>query len=358
LTPAAVGNANTEVVVVARSIWSGVISFGLVSVPVKLYSATREHDVSFHQFESGTADRIRYQRVNERTGEEVPYERIVRGAEVGAGKYVMLDQDELDSVAPGRSRSVEIHAFVDLAEIDPVYFQKTYYLGPGSEETAKTYALLRDAMAKANRAAIGTLVMRGREYLAAIRADGDVLALETMYFADEIRDPDQDLDRMPARATPSPQELRTAGQLIDSMTGPWKPDEYRDTYTDRVNELIQAKKRGKEIAVAEEAPEATNVTDLMEVLRRSVESAQQRRGGRAKSTSSKQTAAAKQTPAKKTAAAKKPAATTTKPAAAAKKPAAAKKAPAGKATTKAASRTVAHRKAATATRKASRRKAA
>ena len=283
---------------VARSIWSGVISFGLVSVPVKLYSATREHDVSFHQFEAGTADRVRYQRVNERTGKEVAFERIVRGAEVGAGKYVLLDQDELDSVAPGRSRSVEIHAFVDLSEIDPVYFQKTYYLGPGSEETAKTYALLRDAMAKANRAAIGTLVMRGKEYLAAIRADGDVLVLETMFFADEVRDPRKDVDRPPERVKPTPQELRTAGQLIDSMTGPWNPDAYRDTYTDRVNELIQAKRRGKEIAVAEEAPEATNVTDLMEVLRRSVESAQQRRARPRKA--AKQTPA-KQTPAKKTA---------------------------------------------------------
>ena len=325
---------------VARSIWSGVISFGLVSVPVKLYSATREHDVSFHQFEAGTADRIRYQRVNERTGKEVAFERIVRGADVGAGRYVLLDQDELDSVAPGRSRSIEIHAFVDLAEIDPVFFQKTYYLGPGSEATAKTYALLRDAMDTANRAAIGTLVMRGKEYLAAIRADGDVLVLETMYFADEVRDPRKDVDRPPERAKPTPQELRTAGQLIESMTGPWNPDDYRDTYTDRVNELIQAKRRGKEIAVAEQAPEATNVTDLMEVLRRSVESAQQRR--------TRPSRTAKRTPAKKAPAQKSATRTTAKTAGAktgvaktsvakksVAKKSAAKKAPA-RATTKAA----------------------
>jgi DNA end-binding protein Ku len=320
----------------ARSIWSGVISFGLVSVPVRLYSATKEHDVSFHQFEEGTADRIRYQRVNERTGKEVPYERIVRGAEIGNGRYVMLEQDELDSVAPGRSRSIDIQAFVELADIDPVYYQKTYYLAPGSDETAKTYALLRDAMEQANRAAIGTLVMRGREYLAAIRPEDGVLVLQTMYFADEVRDPAKEVDRLPGAVKLSPQELRTAGQLIDSMTGAWKPDEYRDTYTDRVNALIQAKRKGKEVAVAEAAPEPTGAADLMEVLRQSVESAQRnRRSGSkssksapesaaTKSTSSKKsTSSPKSTPSKKAAAPAKKAAP-----ARAKKAAPAKKAPA------------------------------
>jgi DNA end-binding protein Ku len=284
----------------ARSIWSGVISFGLVSVPVKVFSATKAHDVAFHQFEDGTADRVRYRRINERTGKQVDYQRIVRGAEVGKGRYVMLDQDELDSVAPGRSRSLDIHGFVDLSDIDPVYFQKTYYLAPASDETARTYALLRDAMAKANRAAIGSLVMRGKEYLAAIRAEDSVLVLQTMYFADEVRDPRKELDRLPGSAKASPQELRTAGQLIDSMTGPWQPDQYRDTYTDRVNALIEAKRKGKEVAAAEAAPEPTNVTDLMEVLRRSVESAQRNRRTPAKKSPAKK-AAPKKTAAKKTA---------------------------------------------------------
>ena len=164
----------------ARPISTGAITFGLVSVPVGMYSATHEHEVGFHQFEKGTADRIRYRRVNERTGEEVGYDDIVKGADVGGGDYVMLDQDELDSVAPGRSRSLEIDRFVEPADIDPLYYQKTYWLGPGSAETKKVYALLRDAMAKGGRAAIGTLVMRGKEYLAAIRADGDLLVLQTM----------------------------------------------------------------------------------------------------------------------------------------------------------------------------------
>src|SRR5689334_18786786 len=159
----------------ARSIWTGVISFGLVSVPVAIYSATQEHEVSFHQFEKGTNDRIRYKRVNERTGKEVDYDNIVKGADVGGGDYVMLDQEELDSVAPGRSRSLDIDRFVELDDIDPLYYDKTYFLGPGREETEKVYGLLRDAMADSGRAAIGTLVMRGKEYLAAIRADGDLL---------------------------------------------------------------------------------------------------------------------------------------------------------------------------------------
>jgi DNA end-binding protein Ku len=292
----------------ARPIWTGVISFGLVSVPVALYSATKAHDVSFNQFQKGTSDRIRYQRVNERTGKEVDYEDIVRGADVGNGKYVMIESGELDAVAPGRSRSLDIHTFVDLDEIDPIYFQKSYYLGPGSEETAKTYALLRDALADANRAAIGTLVMRGKEYLAAIRPDDNLLVLETMFFADEIRDPKEQVDRVSARAKARPEELKMAGQLIDSMAGPWNPKEFRDTYTDRVKQLISAKKKGAEVTVSEEAPEPTNVVDLTDALRASVEAARQRRTGtgtrKTASRSAPKKPAAKKTAVKKTAAKK------------------------------------------------------
>ena len=307
----------------ARPIWTGALTFGLVSVPVAMYSATREHEVSFHQYEKGTTDRIRYQRVNERTGKEVDFDDIVKGTEVGGGKLVMLDQEELDSVAPGRSKSLDLHAFVDLEEIDPIYFQKSYYLGPGGEETAKTYALLRDAMAKVNRAAIGTLVMRGKEYLAAIRPDGKLLVLETMFFADEVRDPAKELDAMP-RATAKPAEMKMALQLIDSMSGKWNPKDYRDSFQDRVDALIKEKKAGKEITVADPAPESTKVTDLMEALQASVDRA---RKGRSTST-------AKKAPASKAAAAKKKA-TSAKKATPTKK-AAAKKAPAKKAKSKAA----------------------
>src|SRR3954454_3678007 len=199
----------------ARAIWSGVMSFGLVSVPIEIYSATEAHEPSFHQFEKGTNDRIRYQRVNERTGKEVDYSDIVKGAEVSKGKYVMIEQDELDSVAPGRSRAMDITSFVDLDEIDPIHFAKSYYLGPKGDEAKKPYALLRDAMARANRAAIASFVMRGKEYLATIRADGDVLVLETMFFADEIRSAKDEIADLPKNVKVSPQELKMAGQLIE-----------------------------------------------------------------------------------------------------------------------------------------------
>ena len=262
----------------ARAIWSGVLSFGLVSVPVELYTATEAHGPEFHQFEKGTADRIRYQRVNERTSDEVDYSDVVKGADLGGGNYVVLDQEELDSVAPGRSRLMDIHAFVDLDDIDPLYFNKAYFLGPGGDETGKLYALLKEAMDKAGKAAIASFVMRGKEYLAAVRPDGDILVLETLFFSDEVRDPHQQITDLPGRVKLSRQELSMARQLIDAMSGPWQPSDYRDTYTDRVNELIEAKKDKKEFRVAEEAPAATNVTDLSEVLKSSVEAA--RKGSR------------------------------------------------------------------------------
>jgi DNA end-binding protein Ku len=295
----------------ARAIWSGVLSFGLVTVPIELYSATQAHEPTFHQFQKNTNDRIRYKRVNERTGREVDYENIVKGAEVGRGRYVMIEQDELDAVAPGRSRSMEIATFVDLDEIDPIHFAKTYYLGPRGAETKKTYALLREAMAQTNRAAIASFVMRSKEYLAAIRADGDLLVLETMFFADEIRNPREEISDLPGKTKPRPNELKMAKQLINSMTGTWRAADYRDTYTDRVKQLIKAKKTNKDYEPAPEAPEATDAVDLMAALRQSVDAA--------KKPGSRQTTAGKTT-ARKTAARK----TTRK--------ATARKAPAKKAT--------------------------
>jgi DNA end-binding protein Ku len=258
---------------VARAIWSGVLSFGLVTVPVRLYSATEAHEPTFHQFEQGTSDRIRYQRVNERTGADVDYSDIVRGADVGGGQYVLLDQKELDSVAPGQSRSLDVRTFVDLEEIDPVYFNKAYFLGPGSDETKKTYALLRDAMADSNKVAIAIFVMRGKEYLAAVRADGDLLVLETLFFADEVRNPRAEIGNLPGRVAASPQELQLATQLIQAMSGPWQPSDYRDTYTDRVNKLIDAKKNNEQITPATEPPEPTNVTSLTGALQASLDAA-------------------------------------------------------------------------------------
>jgi DNA end-binding protein Ku len=279
----------------ARAIWSGYINFGLVSVPVGLYSATEEHELDFHQFQEGTSDRIRYKRVNERTGREVPYEKIVKGHDVGNGEYVIVEQQELDDVAPGKSRSLEISTFVDLDEIDPIHFQKSYYLGPSDAENKSSYALLRDALAKTNRAGIAKFVMRGKEYLATIRADGKVLVLETMFFADEIRDPAEEIGDLPATSGAGKQ-LSMAVDLIEAMSGEWRPTDYEDTYTERVKELVESKRKGKEIVVTEEEPEATTPTDLVSALRASVEAARARREGRAP-----QKRATKKTPAKKAA---------------------------------------------------------
>jgi DNA end-binding protein Ku len=261
----------------ARAIWSGVVSFGLVTVPVQLYSATQTHQPAFHQFAEGTADRIRYQRVNERTGDEVGYSDVVKGADAGDGSYVLLDQGELDSVAPGRSRSLDIHAFVDLDEIDAIYFNKTYFLGPGSEEAARAYALLRDAMEDSGKAGIASFVMRGKEYLAAVRADSGLLVLETLFFADEVRDPRAEIGNLPGKVEVSSQDKHMARQLVDSMSGPWTPSDYHDTYADRVNELIEAKKSETRPQPAAGPPATTNVTDLTAALKASVEASKRGR---------------------------------------------------------------------------------
>lgn len=263
----------------ARAIWSGSISFGLVTVPVGLYSATEDHTVHFHQYQRGTADRIRNKRVNERTGDEVAYGDIVRGHDEGDGQTIIIDPAELDEVAPGRSRSIEVLAFVDLDEIDPIYFQKTYWLAPAKEENSKVYALLAAAMKATNRVAIANFVMRGKQYLCAVRADDGVLSLETLYYADEIRDPHDQLDHLPERQDAKGKEFDMARTLIESMSAPWRPEDYRDTYTDRVRQLIEDKRAGNEVLAESAPPEATEVTDLLEALRRSVEA---RKGGSSK----------------------------------------------------------------------------
>ncbi|SDS96534.1 Ku protein [Jiangella sp. DSM 45060] len=302
----------------ARSIWSGFLSFGLVSIPVRLYSATQEHEVDFHQFERGTADRIRYKRVNERTGDEVEYDDIVKGHDVGGGDYVIVEREELDEIAPGRSRSLDIDQFVELAEIDPIHFQKSYYLGPSDDETAGSYALLRTALDRTDRAAVGTFVMRGKEYLACVRVSGPVLVLETMFFADEIRDPVAELGDLP-KAVSKGKQLDMAVDLVEAMTEDWKPERFHDTYTERVEELVDAKREGKEV-VAERAPAATGATDLLTALQESVAAAKKKRP--AKKSASKPTVAKKS--ASKPTAAKK----------AASKPTAAKKAAGKRAGTK------------------------
>jgi DNA end-binding protein Ku len=262
----------------ARAIWSGSVSFGLVTIPVELYSATEDHTVHFNQFQRGTSDRIRYKRVNERTGREVPYDKIVKGHEVDDGEYVIVEPEELEDIAPGRSRTLDIEAFVDLAEIDPVFFQKTYWLGPAKPEFSRPYLLLAQAMKKTNRAGIALFVMRGKQYLTALKEDNGILAVHTLFFADEVRDPKDVLDVLPEGRAPRGKELNMAVSLVESMADDWRPKDYRDTYTERVTELIEDKRKGREVVVEAEPPEATGVVDLMEALQRSVEESKKKRG--------------------------------------------------------------------------------
>ncbi|WP_028936488.1 Ku protein [Pseudonocardia spinosispora] len=262
----------------ARAIWTGSISFGLVSIPVGLFSATENHTIGFHQFERDTSDRVRNLRVNERTGDEVDYNDIVKGADVGDGEHVIIEPEELRSIAPGQSHGLEITDFVNLDEIDPLYFNKAYWLGPTAEQHARPYALLLEAMTRTNRAGIGTLVMRGKQYLAAIRADGDVLALHTLHFADEVRDPAKTVENLPKTGTAKGKELDMATQLIESMSGPWKPEQYDDSYRDRVAELIEDKRKGRETVTESEPPEPTDMSDLVSALERSISASGGSRG--------------------------------------------------------------------------------
>ncbi|MEV7452323.1 Ku protein [Streptomyces nigra] len=262
----------------ARAIWTGVITFGLVSVPVGLYTATQDHTLHFHQLQRGTFDRIRNRRVNERTGEEVSPDDIVKGFEIADGEYVVIEPEELDAIAPGRSRTIEISDFVDLDEIEPVYFARTYYLAPRGEEHLKVYELLRAALEKANRIGVATFVMRGKQYLTALRAEEKVLMLQTLHWADEVRDPTRELPQLPEHRAGSGKELDMALQLVDALSGPWDPTRYHDTYEEKVRELVRAKAEGQEIAPAEEPPSATNVVDLMEVLQGSIDRARSGRG--------------------------------------------------------------------------------
>jgi DNA end-binding protein Ku len=216
--------------------------------------------------------------VNERTGEQVPNDEIVKGREV-EDEIVVVEPDELREIAPGRSRAVDVVEFVDLAEIDPVYFDRTYWVAPSDERYRHSYGLLCRALAQSGRAGIATMTMHGREHLTALRADGEVLVLQTLFWADEVRDPTEQLDSLPVHEEPREQELDMAIQLIGAMTTTWEPDRYRDTYTERVDRLIAEKREGREVVPAEEPQEATQVTDLLEALRRSVESAGSRSGG-------------------------------------------------------------------------------
>jgi DNA end-binding protein Ku len=309
----------------ARAIWSGTVSFGLVSIPVRLFNATSPKDVRFHQFDRESGRRIRYRRVTESAsdwdrpggfdappredvaleesgGSDVPpraeprditdrpdpshseetavsYEDVIKGYEVDRDRFVMVSPEELEALRPEQSRTIEIEHFVNLQDIDPVYFEKSYYLAPqrgvGAE---KPYGLLLAAMERSGRVGVARFVLRSKEYLAAIRPVRGMLGLETMFFDDEVRTAGE-IDNVPVAAEPAPRELQVAMRLIELLVTEWDPGQYQDTYRQRVMELIEGKLEAEVIHVSEPEPRpATGIPDLMAALKASVEAAKKQAG--------------------------------------------------------------------------------
>src|SRR5947209_16917203 len=254
----------------ARAIWSGSISFVLVNVPVKLYSATQPKTVRFHQLSSKTGARIRQKRVDPSTDEEVPYEDIVKGYEITPDHYVVIQPEELDALDPKATRTIDIEEFADLEEIDPIYYDHSYYLAP-TAGGAKAYRLLLDAMREAGKVGIGRVVIRSKQQLCALRPSDDVLTLTTMLFGDEVLSPDRidELDGL-EEAAATDRELKMAQQLIASLSAEFEPTRYHDEYRERVLDLIERKAAGEESAVQPQAEEPAAAPDLMAALEASL----------------------------------------------------------------------------------------
>jgi DNA end-binding protein Ku len=259
-----------------RAIWSGALSFGLVNVPVKLYPATRSKDVRFNQLHATDGARIRQKRVSSVTGEEVALDEIVKGYEISPDTYVRITPEELDAIAPKASRLIEIEEFVDLDEIDPLFYESSYYLVP-DKTGAKPYALLLEAMTSENKVAIGRVVLRSKEYLTAVRPLGETLTMSTMRFADEIV-PRNLLEGLPgADVEAGEKEVKMARQLIESLSAAFEPEKYTDTYREAVLAMIERKAAGQEIVVEPEAPAAAKSVDLMSALEASLAAAKKRK---------------------------------------------------------------------------------
>ena len=261
-----------------RPIWSGANSFGLVNVPVKVFSATSSKDVRFHQLDGKSKSRIKQKRVSAVTGEEVPFEDIIKAYEIAPDNYVTITPEELDALDPKATKTIDIEDFVDLDQIDPVYYERPYYLVP-DKGGQKAYALLRNAMRETNKVGIARVVLRTKQYLAAIRPKDDALVMETMLFADEVN-PLDDLDLPGPDVDVTEREEKMARSLIDSLTTDFEPDKYRDEYRERVLELIEQKASGQEIVVEESAEEAPRVVDLMAALEASLAAVKDGKGSK------------------------------------------------------------------------------
>jgi len=292
----------------ARAIWSGSISFGLLNVPVKLYSAVARRSIGLREIRESDGARIRHRRVAEGTDEEVPYEEIIKAFEISKGQYVPLTKDELAALAPEKSRAIEVRDFVDLEEIDPIYFDSPYYLGP-ADGAERAYSLLARAMEDSGKIAVARFVLRNKEHLAAIRPSDGVLTLTTMRFADEVVPPSELDDALPQKQPKvDKREIEMAEQLIESLTRSFDPDAYRDEYREQLLALIERKAEGKDVLAAPEAeePVPTKAPDLMAALEQSIAAVQSKRDGEpAKKPAKKKSAAKAKAKAKKPAAKKK-----------------------------------------------------
>ncbi|MDX6653460.1 MAG: end-binding protein Ku [Solirubrobacterales bacterium] len=271
----------------ARAIWSGSISFGLLNVPVRMYSAVARRNIALREIRESDSSRIKHRRVAEGTDEEVPYDEIIKAYELTPGQYVPLTKDEMGALAPEKTKAIEVQDFVDLDEIDPIYFDSPYYLGP-ADGAEKAYSLLAKAMAASGKVAIARFVLRSKENLAAIRSNGEVLTLTTMRFADEVV-PAVELDILPEKAVkPAKREQEMAEQLIESLSTDFDPSAYHDEYREQLLALIEKKAEGKEIVASEaETPKATKAPDLMAALEESIAAAQGKGGAKAKSKTAK-----------------------------------------------------------------------
>ena len=248
----------------ARAIWSGAISFGLVNIPVKLYSAVSRKTVRFHQIDAESGQRIRQQRVNPESGDEIPYEQIVKGYEISPDRYVTITPEELEALEPQKTRTIDIEEFVDLEQIDPIYYDHPYYLAP-DKGAAKAYKLLLDAMDQADKVAIARVVIRSKENLVALRAHEGAITMETMLFPDEVIQPDA-IEELAAA------DLDMAKLLIESLSGDFDASQYRDEYRERVLDLIERKAAGETITIEAPEPERKEVPDLMAALEASIAS--------------------------------------------------------------------------------------
>jgi DNA end-binding protein Ku len=254
-----------------RAIWSGAISFGLVNIPVKLYSAVSRKTVRFHQIDAESGQRIRQQRVNPANGEEVPYEQIVKGYEISPDKYVTITPEELEALEPQKTRTIDIEQFVDLEQIDPIYYDHPYYLAP-DKGAGKAYKLLLDAMREADKVAIARVVIRSKENLVALRSYDGAITLETMLFPDEVVETDsiEELSAVDGDVKTTKRELDMAKQLIESLSGDFEADAYHDEYRERVLDLIERKAAGETITIEAPEPERKEVPDLMSALEASI----------------------------------------------------------------------------------------